>query len=151
MAVHAASRWQKWRQLDRQQQKLFISSVFLLKTADLLLHFFLYQNLYQRLAKLIPLKDPAPAEVTLVRAAQTAAVVELAADGRLANATCLRRSLVLWYLLRRDGIDSDLRLGVRKQGSGVFGHAWVEIDGTVINDEPDVIRQYTLMELERRS
>ncbi len=40
--------------------------------------------------------------------------------------TCLERSLVLWWLLQRDGIQSDLRIGVRKDEGELKAHAWVE-------------------------
>lgn len=44
-------------------------------------------------------------------------------------ATRLRRSLVLWALLERAGVATELRLGFRKT-DGVFeAHAWVELDG----------------------
>jgi type IV secretory pathway component VirB8 len=151
MAAFAASRWQKWRQLDRRSQGLFITSLILLKTADMLLRFSLFQDLYGRVVRFVPLHEPVSTEVALARAPRTVEIVELAANRRVANATCLRRSLVLWYLLRREGIDSDLRLGVRKKGGMVFGNAWVEIDGTVINDDADDVRQYTLIDLQKRS
>jgi hypothetical protein len=144
------SRWQKWNGLNRQQRRLFWRALLYLKLAGLLLHFFRYQDLYARLKALAPLERPAVVEPSLLKAAETAAVVEMAARRRLANATCLRQSLVLWYLLRRQGIDSELRLGVRKRGGEVQGHAWVEIDGSVINDDLQIIQQYTPMDLEKR-
>jgi hypothetical protein len=48
------------------------------------------------------------------------------------TATCLRQSLLVYWLLRRRGFDPRLRLGVRKQ-SGVFdAHAWVELEGIAL-------------------
>jgi hypothetical protein len=76
------------------------------------------------------------------------AIVEAAARRRLGNATCLRRSLVLWYLLRKEGIESELRFGVRKVSDEIIGHAWVEIDGSVINDDVRYIKQFTPMDVE---
>jgi hypothetical protein len=52
--------------------------------------------------------------------------------------TCLHRSLTLWWLLRRQGIDGELRIGVRKAGSNLEAHAWVEYQGVVLNDQADV-------------
>lgn len=53
---------------------------------------------------------------------------------------CLARSLVLWWLLQRRGIDSEIRIGVRRsrQGAGMEFHAWVEHRGAVINDAADI-------------
>jgi hypothetical protein len=46
--------------------------------------------------------------------------------------TCLERSLVLWWLLARRGVRSQLRIGVRKTGDNFEAHAWVERDGVAI-------------------
>lgn len=54
---------------------------------------------------------------------------------------CLVRSLVLWSVLRRRGIPAELRLGVARAG-GFAAHAWVEVDGTAVNDAPDVAARY---------
>ena len=48
-------------------------------------------------------------------------------------ATCLAQALTLQALLAREGILSDLAIGVaRGDESGIAAHAWLEIDGTVI-------------------
>jgi hypothetical protein len=52
--------------------------------------------------------------------------------------TCLPRSLTLWWLLRRRGIDGCLRIGVRKEACRLEAHAWVELRGWVLNDDSDV-------------
>ena len=44
--------------------------------------------------------------------------------------TCLRRSVVLYHLLRRAGRDVSLSIGVRKSGAGALqAHAWLVRDG----------------------
>lgn len=65
-------------------------------------------------------------------------MVRLAARIRFTFATCLTRSMVLWWLLRRRGIQSDIRFGVRRDGGEILAHAWVESAGQVINDRPDI-------------
>lgn len=148
MVARFSNRWQKWNNLDRQQQKLFFYSLVYLKAITILLFLFRYQALHNFLKSRVPLKKTVPSSIAISQASEIAEVVELAAKRRVVNATCLRRSMVLWYLLRRGGIDSNLRLGVRKDRSEIKGHAWVEIDGSVINDDEDYIQQYTLMDLE---
>ncbi|MEZ4728989.1 MAG: lasso peptide biosynthesis B2 protein [Caldilineaceae bacterium] len=55
---------------------------------------------------------------------------------------CLSRSLTLWWLLQRQGIDSDLRIGVR-QLYGLFqAHAWIEYAGQPLNESPQVRHRY---------
>lgn len=51
---------------------------------------------------------------------------------------CLSRSLAVLWRLRRHGIDAMLRLGVHRSDGGLDAHAWIEIDGRVINDRNDV-------------
>lgn len=51
--------------------------------------------------------------------------------------TCLRRSVVLYYLLRRAGRDAVLHLGVRRDAAGVLdAHAWLSRDGTPLLEPP---------------
>ena len=45
---------------------------------------------------------------------------------------CFERSLMIWWLLRREGVSCDVRLGVRRAGGNVEAHAWVERDGASI-------------------
>ncbi len=55
---------------------------------------------------------------------------------------CLSRSLALLLLLRRGGHAAQLRLGVSLAGGAFAAHAWVELDGRVLNDRPDVSTRY---------
>lgn len=61
--------------------------------------------------------------------------------------TCLPQSLVLWHLLRSEGMAAELNIGVRKADNEFSAHAWIEVDGQVINDAPDVANQYTRVDL----
>jgi hypothetical protein len=148
MVPHFSNRWKSWGKLNRKQKKVFFSSLVYLNIVNFLLTLFRYQDLYNFLKNRIPLKEGLPQDIFIPQAIKMAEVVELAARRRLVNATCLRRSLVLWFLLRREGIDSNLRFGVRKAGTEIMGHAWVEIEGSVINDDESVTKQFTPMDLE---
>lgn len=65
-----------------------------------------------------------------------------AARHTLFPATCLTRSLLLYWLLHRRGVESDLRIGVRVTQGSLAAHAWVECDGLPVNESLDVIRQF---------
>lgn len=76
---------------------------------------------------------------------------ELAAVGALVNiagyhspapSTCLTRSLLLAWLLRRRGVQGELRIGVRLVDSKLEAHAWVEYQGNPINETHDVSERY---------
>jgi hypothetical protein len=55
---------------------------------------------------------------------------------------CLSQSLVLWWRLRRRGIDARLQLGAKMNADGFAAHAWVEHQGRVLNDTQDVSARY---------
>jgi hypothetical protein len=69
-------------------------------------------------------------------------VVGLAAERGLVRVGCLPHSLVLWWLLRRQGGDAVLRFGVRKAGAVIEAHAWVEHDGAALNDDNHVHERF---------
>jgi hypothetical protein len=56
------------------------------------------------------------------------------------RASCLQQSLALSWLLGRQGIDSELRIGVRKQDGKFEAHAWLERQGRLLYD-PGVISE----------
>lgn len=70
--------------------------------------------------------------------------VELAARHAVGNPNCLQRSLLLWALLRRQGMRPELRIGTRRSSRhGILDfHAWVEHDGQVLNDSPNVRKEF---------
>ncbi len=71
-----------------------------------------------------------------------AKMVNIAAGHSPFVATCLHRSLVLWWLLGREGFASNLRLGAQKTEGHFEAHAWVEYQGTVLNDTEDVQQRF---------
>jgi hypothetical protein len=82
-------------------------------------------------------------EAALSRAVRTNHLVSLAVRHGLCNANCLQRSLVLWWLLRRLGIQSSLHFGTRKEAGQFEAHAWIEFGGVVLNDSDEVRREYS--------
>lgn len=71
-----------------------------------------------------------------------ARLVQAATTHGLWRANCLQRSLVLWWLLRRRGIMADLCVGVARDTNQLTAHAWVEHDGVVIGDRPDIHQRF---------
>lgn len=53
-------------------------------------------------------------------------------------ATCLRKSLVLWFLLRRQQIAVEFKIGTRFEREEFQAHAWVEHQGTVVGDRQGI-------------
>jgi hypothetical protein len=80
--------------------------------------------------------------LSLDDAVRIASLANIAALHSPFPATCLTRSLLLGWMLRRRGVASQLRLGVRLTEGVLDAHAWVEYAGIPINDRLDVIGQY---------
>lgn len=77
---------------------------------------------------------------------QTNQMVLVAAQYLSPWAHCLERSLTLWGLLRYQGIDSDLRIGVQAGSQTFEAHAWVEYAGVPLNERADVRERYATFE-----
>ena len=55
---------------------------------------------------------------------------------------CLTESLTLWWLLRRRGVEGEIRIGVRKDAGGLDAHAWVEWRGRPLDERADVAEAF---------
>ncbi len=64
--------------------------------------------------------------------------------------TCLRRSLVLYRHLVRLGLDPELWVGVRKDGSELAGHAWVLLEGKPAGEKEEFLRAFSPILVLRR-
>jgi hypothetical protein len=62
------------------------------------------------------------------------------------DARCLHRALVLHRWLRRDGLPSELRVGVQKVNGALNAHAWVELGGAVVGDDPAALAAFAPLE-----
>jgi hypothetical protein len=84
---------------------------------------------------------------------ETGDVVDMAcrAQRRISRATgilgpCLVRSLTLWTILARRGVEVSLRVGFRKRDGKFEGHAWVEYEQSPLNENESEARTYTVSE-----
>jgi hypothetical protein len=60
------------------------------------------------------------------------------------RAFCLQRSWVASLLLRRHGIPSQVVIGYRP--APLDSHAWVEVEGQVVNDRPQYQKFYAVLD-----
>ena len=56
--------------------------------------------------------------------------------------TCLKQTLIVFAVLRRRGLPADLKIGLAKHGDLLQAHAWIEQDGRVLLDDPDVAQRF---------
>ena len=99
---------------------------------------------------------PGPAGA-LEQARQTAYALAVSVKYGPWKPKCLLRSMALGWFLGRKGVPFELKIGV-PAGQSVLGaggtldfnaHAWVEYDGVVLNDKPDIADEF--MPFTRRS
>ena len=81
-------------------------------------------------------------EAASERARLIARMVRIAAEYGIFRANCLQQSLVLWWLLRRESVESEIRFGARKEESRVQAHAWVECFGIALSEDGDICRHF---------
>jgi hypothetical protein len=60
--------------------------------------------------------------------------------------SCLARALTFQWLLNRDGIFAQLRIGARFVDRQLDAHAWLEFQGQPITDRPEALRQFAALE-----
>lgn len=99
-------------------------------------------GLHRFQAWLQPNNPPIERHVSLDEVARIATLVNIAALHVPFPATCLTRSLLLGWMLRRRGVASQLRIGVRLTEGVLDAHAWVEYADIPINDRPDVSARF---------
>ena len=67
----------------------------------------------------------------MILAQKVTRMVSVAARHGFYRPGCLRQSLVVWWMLARRGLVSEIRFGISPVSSNKFvGHAWVEYQGS---------------------
>ena len=132
--------WEKLRRfsaLDRTARGLFLRAWVTLPVVALELKLRGFANTQAALERklALPLPELSP-ELVKTRTALTAHMINAADRHGLVHPSCLAKSMVLWWLLGRQGIMTQLRIGIRKQEEKFEAHSWVERDGVALN-EPD--------------
>ena len=99
---------------------------------------------YRRLVAAGDAKPSVP-PVSAERGKELATIVDEAFGAVPITPTCLRRSAALMRALEREGAAPPLMLGVRSTDGTIGAHAWVEIGGIILNDDPDLIATYSVI------
>ncbi len=106
------------------------TSFLLLITADAILKLAGFSALHQAV-KEWPLRKKASGEPQLISRLCSAA--NQACSWYPKQSLCLQRSVILTWLFRSYGVKAEMVIGVHKMP--FYGHAWVELEGKVINDD----------------
>jgi hypothetical protein len=137
-------RLRRFSELERSAQNLFLRAIVLLPLVSLSLRWRGFRATRATLERFPPKVNLQQEDAAASgRAAQTAHMVSLADRHGLVHPSCLAKSLTLWWLLRREGIPVDLRIGIRKENEKFEAHAWVERDGAALNEPEEHHRHFT--------
>ncbi len=124
----------RWAALKPSDRRAFAEAWALLVIAGLGLRWLGLQRVERLLGRLSGRSAsaalPPPEETERLRR-----LVAQAAANHLGSPRCLPRALVLRSMLQRRGWGSQLRIGVRRAGRGIEGHAWLESDGRPLAGE----------------
>jgi hypothetical protein len=126
----------KFLRISRQERQLLLEALILLPTTAVALRVVGFRRWQSFLRRRTPPAGPREKTPTQTRHLACLAVTSVRRASRISPwpANCLQQSLTLGWLLSRQGIDTELRIGVRKEGGQFEAHAWVEHQGTVLYD-----------------
>lgn len=122
--------WRKWRALPARERRELLWLAVLQPAISLALRMRGYRGTQQWLeqrSRATGTRCATPQD--LARAQRTAELAAIAGRRGPVVTTCLRQALAVHWLLRRRGLQPELRLGVDRIGNAPDMHAWVELDG----------------------
>ena len=132
------------RALSIEEWRLLLMSIVLLPLTAFALHLSGFKKTKTLLTRFIPIH----AEHTISDAEQlkiagrVARMVDIAANHSFYSANCLKKALVIWWILKREGISTELKIGVMKEKEDLHAHAWIEINGNVLIDDENTIQNF---------
>lgn len=125
--------------LPPRERALLAAAWLWLLVADLALRAFSLAGVRRLLAPAAPARRPGGQAVPVERLAR---LIEVAARHHLYPMTCLRQALVLERWLAQQGLAADLRIGVRREGSRLWAHAWLEHGGRPVAEPREAIAAF---------
>ena len=143
------SAWTRFWKLSARERHYFFMGALLLPATVVSLRMFNFRSVQRSLERWYSdaVRTDTRNDTAIFAEVQTASrMVDAASRYGLARGNCLSKSMTLWWLLRRQSIPVQLQLGARKTGAQFEAHAWVEMDGRVVNDSEDVRMRYSPFE-----
>lgn len=135
--LQALSGWERWMLLNA------LLALPITAAALQLIGLNQWRSLMAKTAGAKSAKNPLDNTQQANEAGRVARVVSVASRHGVYRPNCLQQSLVLWWLLKRRNIASEIRFGARKEERELAAHAWVEFDRLVLNDARDVSHRFT--------
>jgi Transglutaminase-like superfamily len=138
--------WQRFRALNAADRRLIVEGAAWLVFVRIGLSVLPFLTLRRVLSRAGAIR-PAPGDRSPVPAQRVAWAVTSAARHLPFATTCLIESLAAQAMLRRRGVQCEVRVGVRpRQGRpALAAHAWVEHDGAVLLGQIDDLSEYAAL------
>ena len=140
--------WRRFSALNSQDRRLVVRAAMLLAFTRVglwVLPFATVRSLLDRYARAVAAPRIPPAGDTATRTGWAVAAVARRGPGM----TCLVQALVADSLLRRAGLQPQLRIGVRGRPEPAArrfeSHAWVECEGRVVVGDTDGLTGYGVL------
>jgi len=140
--MSAINSWRKLKALSLPELMLLMQALLLLPLVAMGIKCFGFRRCHGAIANVTSRKNWIQEKEGIKEAKAIAKLVEIASRYGLYKPNCLQKSLLLWWFLQRRGLESELRIGVRKKETLLEAHAWVEFQGWILNDRSDVDRQF---------
>ncbi len=127
--------------LSGNERSLLIRAMYLLPVVAIVLHLKGLRFTQDLLLRLLP-PAPSVAEPVESQVWTTVRMVKIAVRYNRLWTNCLKQSLVLWILLRHQGASGEIKIGIQRESDRFAAHAWVEYQGTILNDTEDVHQRF---------
>jgi len=138
-------KWRRFINRPSEERALIVRAMVVLPLAGIGLRVFGFRRCKEWMERISNSRNsasvPEPAAQLAIAERAVRAIRSVELHG-LATPNCLESSMVLLWLLRRQGIRGELHIGARKSGTRLEAHAWVELCGQVLNDHTEVDHHY---------
>ena len=133
-----------FRELTGQQRKLFVLALWSLPVTHVALRIFGFNRFYTFVNRFGRHKNDGSSSLATKESAINSTLQSLnyATHHGLFRGNCLSQSIVLWWLLRHQGVMSDLRIGVQFRHGSFRAHAWLEHNNSPINEHETIQKDY---------
>ena len=139
-------RLQQLKTLSLEEWWLLLSAMILLPLVALSLRLKGFKQTQKSMRRFISQESnlAAPSEAEIEKAQVISRMVVVAAGHGAYLANCLKQALVLWWMLARRGIKSEIVFGVQKESDNNFNaHAWVECNGVNLSDSDEIQQKFS--------
>jgi hypothetical protein len=130
-------KWRGFFALPGAERGVVLGALILLPVVSRSLRLFGFNRTESFLNRSLPSRSAVsqqPAAIQSIHARRIARLVRTAVRNGISRPNCLDESVVLFWLLRRQGIDAELRIGVCKENGKFEAHAWVAYAGVTLNE-----------------